>query len=494
MSIPFVTTPADAVANATFVEVTKNKRAVGLQVVPQRVALIGRMDGAVTAFSEGDQLQVFSPDDVGKNFGFGSEIHLMSRGLLLGQSSFPVTVVALPSIEDVADTASAGDVTFTVSGLKAGTMAFYVGGDVYNISITAVDTPTTIAAALAAAITADANCPVSAVAALGVVDFTCNWKGSSGDDIILGIGFQKEEAVEGLTSVFTAMTGGVGETDAANVLAGIAEDDIFTQIVHNFTDATNLALIEAFETTRWAPGVKKGFCAYTGKRGTFSTATTLTAARNSFASAIIGTQGVPNYPHQVAAAYAAAFARSATSNPSKQLHTIELNNIIPPLIADRWTYTQRDSALKLGCATIKVLGGKTKIDQGVNTYQETGQGGTAPTIDRQITTVNLLIAVVYDQDTYFTNQWSTALLADDSPALPTGQKIMTPLTMKNELIARYRLYIAAAWVEDLDGYIDSLVTERDSVNRERMNAQQTITKIGNLRITAILIDYNFKIS
>ena len=491
MSILFAQTPANAKANNVFIELDKNKRKLGLQVVPQVVVVTGLMDSAVTAVSVGDQVQLFDPDQAGQNFGFGSEIHAMTRRMLLGQSAFPVTVIAIPLLEDVADVVAAGTITISITTVVAGTMNLYIAGDLVQITVVTADTDATIAAKIAAAITANPDLVVEAADTLAVVDITAKWKGSTGDDITIAFNLQGEELPGGVSAVIVAMTGGTGEADIDGALNGIAESDIVTHIAHPFIDTTNLGKIEAYELIRWAPGVKKGFIAFTAIRGTEATAKALTITRNSFVSSIIGIQDTPQMASQVSAAIAAADAFSAAADPVLQLHTVQLPGFIPPTKANEWSYTERDDAVKNGCSTIKNIAGAVVIDQLVNTFQTTGSGGTAQDVDRQVTTVTLLTAIIYDQDQYFTAQWARAKLANDSDSLPTGQKIMTPNVMQAELISRYDLYLARAWVEDRDGYIENLNIERNTTNPERIDVEQTIFRIGNLRITALKIDYDF---
>jgi phage tail sheath gpL-like len=63
--------------------------------------------------------------------------------------------------------------------------------------------------------------------------------------------------------------------------------------------------------------------------------------------------------------------------------------------------------------------------------------------------------------------------------------------MRGELIARYLLYFERGWVEDVDGYAQTLTVERDMTNPNRLNSQDEIIIIGNLRITAMKLGYDF---
>lgn len=493
MAILFNQVPADAVANQTYVEVSKEKTSVGLQLVQQRIALIAQPDAALTSYTDGVPQQVFNADQVGNIFGFGTQIHAMARKLF--SNSGAVEVEAFGLAEDVGDTASTGTVTFAGTATAAGEIALYIAGDRIAVTVAVGDTAENVVDALVAQVALQPEVVAALVknATPEILDITANWKGATGDQITIEVNRQADESLPaGIASaVIVAMTGGAGNPDIQDALDNIAEDDTFTVVVYPWTDTTNLTAIEGWESTRWDPAVVKGFVSMTGFAGSVTTVTALTSTRNSWTNAIIGNQDTPQMPSQVAAAVAGNVAVSAGIDPVLQFSTLRLFGIDAPLPASRWENTERNTALKNGASTIRVSGGNVVIGQLRNTYQTTDAAASAPDVDRQLNTVALMIAVTFDRKNYFDLVWSRAKLANDTQDIPAGQQVMTPNIMKAELIGRYRLYLSRAWVENLPGYIESILVERDGTNPNRINSQDTIFRIGNLRISAFKVFYSF---
>jgi phage tail sheath gpL-like len=91
----------------------------------------------------------------------------------------------MAAADDAAGVLATGTVTVVGTATAAGTICPYVAGQRLTIGVLVGDTATVVAAAIAAAITAAADLPVTAAAALGVVTLTCKWKGATGNDITL---------------------------------------------------------------------------------------------------------------------------------------------------------------------------------------------------------------------------------------------------------------------------------------------------------------------
>ena len=490
MGIIFDSVPSSAKANLTAVELTKDKLSTGLNVVTQRIALVGQADASLTSYTAGVPSQVFSANEVGQKYGFGSQIHLMAIKLFANCGS--VEVEAFPLKEDVADVAATGSIAITASTVLAGTLALYIAGEYVSVPVTAGQTATQIGDAIVTAVTANANLPVSAVNTSGTVAFTANWKGLTGNDIDISVNLGSDDSLpSGVSVVITDMASGRGNPTISTSLANISENDIYTVIVHPYTDTTNLTAIEAFEATRWDSRVVKGFVAITAIRGSYATAIALTESRNSFVSSIVGAQGIPQTGAEVASAVAGVVAKSAASDPSLQFHPTQIIGLTAPAKSDRWAWTVQDAALKKGCSTLSVVNGNVVIGQMINTYQTTSTGAKAPDVDTYLNTVMTLIAILYDRQQYFLQTWGRAKLSVDGQTFATGQRVMTPVVMKAELLARYDLYIERGWVLDRESYKDTIIVEIDSSNKNRLNSYDQLILMGNLRVLAMKVGYNF---
>ena len=136
MAITYKQTPANAIANNTFIEVTKEKKRVGLQRVEQTIGLIGQ--GLTSAsFVNGEKRQVFSASEVGSLYGFGSEIHNASKYLF--QNAGGVKIIALPLKEDAGDTASAGSILFAGTATANGEITVTIAGQPITVTVVRVE-------------------------------------------------------------------------------------------------------------------------------------------------------------------------------------------------------------------------------------------------------------------------------------------------------------------------------------------------------------------
>ena len=100
-------------------------------------------------------------------------------------NNFANEVWGLPVAEPAGGTAATGTITVTVDagGHEAGTIHLYIGGQHVPVNIGATDTVNDINVAISAAINEDFDLPVSSVGGPAEVTLTCDWKGTSGNDI-----------------------------------------------------------------------------------------------------------------------------------------------------------------------------------------------------------------------------------------------------------------------------------------------------------------------
>lgn len=151
--------------------------------IPLTCLAVGTKLTTGTAVPNQDVVPILSPDDADVAFGAGSEIALQCYGLLKTPGN---TIFGAPVAE--AGGAVAATLVLTVAGvpLASGSWSIRLNGTAYSGGINTTDTPTTIAAAIAAAVNADVRAPFTALAAVGVVTFTVKSKGARGN---LYIGF-----------------------------------------------------------------------------------------------------------------------------------------------------------------------------------------------------------------------------------------------------------------------------------------------------------------
>lgn len=123
---------------------------------------------------------------------------------------------AIPLDDDGGGVAAEGTVTFTGPATAAGTITVVVGSrenHTYDLAIATGDSETDIAAALAAAITADTDAPFSAGSAIGAVTITASQAGTAGN--FYGLEFSGDVAGVGVTLV--AFAAGATDPDLTNL-------------------------------------------------------------------------------------------------------------------------------------------------------------------------------------------------------------------------------------------------------------------------------------
>ena len=115
-----------------------------------------------------DLANVFSEADVAATYGQGSQAHLMVRAAL---TAWPYATLSLITMsDDAAGVAATATITFTGSATIQGVLRVGIANaDVLQIGVKRTDTAASVATAVAAAINAQVDLPVTAAAAILVV-------------------------------------------------------------------------------------------------------------------------------------------------------------------------------------------------------------------------------------------------------------------------------------------------------------------------------------
>ncbi|MFC7611704.1 phage tail sheath subtilisin-like domain-containing protein [Teichococcus aestuarii] len=190
----------------------------------------------------------------------------------------------LPLADAGAGVAATGSVAFTTAATAAGTLNLYVGGERVQMLVVPSQTPAQLATALAAAITAQPDLPVTAAAATSTVTLTAKNKGLNGNQLPLMLNYRGaaggEATPAGLGVTLTQMTGGTTNPALDAALANLG-DRTFDFIVCPFTDSASLASIRAFLAARWAWDRMLYGHAFAATAGTLGDATTFGRRRTT---------------------------------------------------------------------------------------------------------------------------------------------------------------------------------------------------------------------
>lgn len=491
MPISFDSIPSNIRVPLVYIEFNGSNAVRGTPAIMHRILVLGqRLAGGSVA--EGVPVRVTSADEAGGFFGRGSMLHEMFVALKAANRYTETWAIALDDAG--AGVAATGTVTFAASPTAAGTVSLYIGGKRVRIAAAVAATAASLATALAAAINADDTLPVTA-AVNGVVteqvDITARHKGEAGNGIDLRLNYyQGEQSPAGLTVTLSGaqLAGGTANPDIAPAVAAMG-DEWFHSIVMPYTDAANMAALEAELATRWGPTRMIDAIAYTAYRGTHGATGTFGSGRNGHLVSCMGTGVAPQAPYLWAAVYAATAAASLTIDPARPLQTLELAGILPPKVEARWTMEERNLLLYDGIATHKVdAGGKVLIEAAITMYQKNSYGVDDPSY-LYVNTPATLSYIRYATRARITQKFPRHKLADDGTRFGAGQAIVTPSVIRAELLALHREFEAAGLVENFDQYKADLLVERNANDRNRVDVLSPPDLVNQFRIFAEQIQF-----
>lgn len=201
--------------------------AVGAQLLPRKICIIGTPDPAKTSLAIEEPIRVFSAEQVGDLAGFGFMLHRLAEKVYKGSEGIECYIVAQD--ETGAAVAAAGSFAFSGPATEAGNIYLYVGGDRIVVPVANGDTADNIGDAIELAMTlSDLNAedvrslPVTAANTTGTVAITAKSKGPWGNGYVLSLNRGSGESLPaGVTCVVTQMTAGAGVPDIDDALAAL---------------------------------------------------------------------------------------------------------------------------------------------------------------------------------------------------------------------------------------------------------------------------------
>lgn len=480
--ISFNHIPIDIRVPGQYIEFDNSRAQQGLPAMPHKILVIGQRLGTGT-MAAGVPTRILSADQAEANFGRGSMLHAMARALRAANDYTECWAVALE--DNVAGVAAGGSVKATAAPTGAGTLNLYLGGNRVQVAVTATQTPAQVATAIAAAINAQTDLPVTA-AVDGVdtakVNLTCRWKGETGNYIDLRLNYyQGETPPAGLAIAFTAMSGGTTNPSVTSAIAAIGAEQYHT-IIMPYVDAANLTALETELSNRWGPLVMKEGQAFACAAGTFSAIDTLGTSRNSPFVTIMGAQGSPTTPWEIAAITGAIDAYEP--DPARPRQTLALTGVLAPWTQDRYTLDERNIHLHDGISTFIVdAGGNVLIERLITTYRLNALG-VSDTSYLDIETMRTLAYLRYSVRSRIALKFPRHKLADDGTPFGPGQAIVTPKIIRAELIALFREWEDAGLAEDIDQFKADLLVQRNGTDPNRLDAVIPPNIINQFRVFA----------
>lgn len=469
-----------------YVEVDNSNAVKGLPGMPYRALLIGQRLAAGTV-AAGIPTQITSADQAKEYFGQGSMLAQQAEAWFANNRFTEVWAIALD--DNGAGVAATGTITITGPATDAGTLNIYIGGRRVQVAVAGGDDDATIAAAIAAAITAKADLPVTATSALAVATLTAQHKGECGNDIDIRTNYYTgDKTPAGVTAAIAAMSSGSGNPDIAAAVTAMG-DEWYNIMAHPYTDAANLLALETELTDRWDPLRSIEGHAFGAAAGTQATITTLGDTRNNPHSTIVGTNASPTTTWEFSAVVAAVTAYHGNIDPARPFQTLTMKNVLPPAEADRFTQAERNLLLFDGISTFTVdSGGLCRIERLITTYKENAFG----TEDPSYLDVNTLLTLGYLRYSFralFAQKFPRHKLADDGARFGAGQAILTPKTAKAECFALFRRWEEKGLVEKFDDFKANIIVERNVTDVNRLDFYLPPDLINQLRTTAAQIGF-----
>ena len=441
-----------------------------------------------------------------REYGRGSELANMVRAFL--GNNFAHEMWCLPVPPAPGSVAAVGTIKVVAPPNEAGIIHLYIAGHhVDSIVVGTTDTPATIAAIIAARIEDDTTLPVHATAATDTVTITCKTPGVNGNDIQLCLNYfgkvGGEELPPGLILTMPTHLGvgtggvvGAGVPDYDPGISALGEHE-YEYVALSNTDSNTLFDFEqewGFEDTgRWGWMRQLYGHIFATRRASYSDHIIWGETRNSGVTSVMGIEPLAQSPtYEWAAAYCAKAARALTNDPARPLQTLSLNKIKAAQAHDRFILPELNSMSGVGVATQKTgIDGVTRIMRETTTYQLNLYGFSDDAYEL-VTTMATLAKLIRNQRHVITTKFPRHKLANDGTRFGIGQKIVTPKTIKAELISQYRIDEFNGLVEDVQAFKQHLIVERDPNNPNRLNVLFPPDLVNQLRIYAVLVQFRLQ--
>jgi phage tail sheath gpL-like len=445
-----------------------------------------------------------------QQFGIGSEISSMVRAFLA--NNFAQEMWCLPVPPAPGSTAASANVQILTPATEAGTLHLYVAGHhIDNVNVRTTDTVAQIAATLAAGINEDPTLPVVATQGTSpdddTVTITCKTPGINGNDITLQLNYYGkvggQETPPGVTLTVPARLGqgtggvvGAGIPDYDLAISAMGEHE-FEYITLPHTDSNTLFDWEqefSFgDSGRWGWMRQLYGHLFCAKRDTYSNLIIYGETRNMGTTSIMGIEPEAASPsYEWAAAYCAKAARALTNDPARPLQTLRLDRMLAAQPERRFNLPELNSLAGVGIATQKTGTDNIPRIMRETTTAQLNEYGQSDDAYELVTTLATIARLIRNQRQALTSKFPRHKLGNDGIRVGVGQKLVTPKSIKAELVAQYRIDEFNGLVEDVTAFKEHLLVERDSNNPNRCNILYPPDLVNQLRVLGVLVQFRLQ--
>lgn len=495
MTTSFSEIPKGRREPGAYVEIDPSLAVRGLQGMPHKTLIIGQFLASGTA-AAGELRLITDPEQAAVAWGRGSMLHKMC---LTYRQANETTEMWGVGVADGVGAATAIK-SLTVSKIDAGedfgsgTLSAYVGGRLVQVGVSASDTPAEVGDRLKKAAELD-HLLIARPKIFGVglpanaqTHFEARHGGATVGAFDVRVNYRDDEVLPtNMAITITTETAGATDPVVAPALLA-AEGDWWTEVVLPYTDGTNIAAVDEWLKDRFDALDMRDGGAYAVEAGTVTELFTAGQTRNSPFISLLPSQNSPTPTFEMAASYAGIAAFQFQIDPARQLKSLELPGALAPAVEDRFTPNEMDLLLNNGVSSVRVEGGKLRLWRCITTYRESGTGAL-DTSYMDLTTMTTLAYIRWAEVQRMLLRFPRHKLANNGTRFSQGQAIATPEIIGNELVGFFSELEDAGLVENMQGFIDGLIVERDSGDPNRLNSLQTPDLINNFRIFAAKIQF-----
>ena len=491
MAISFSNIPSGIRVPLFYAEVDNSMANLGSNNL--KTLLIGQMtDGK----AEVGQPILVTGDSQGKElFGRGSQLAILNSAYRANDTVGEVWAIAVNEPEG---SAASGTLTISGEATASGTVSVYIASKRVQCGVAIGDAATDVATALAAAINAKPDLPVSAAAETAVVTLNAKNKGLCGNDIRLAVNLQGyaagEELPEGIAIEVEQMSGGTGSPDLESISKAMGDEE-YDFIAVPWGDSASLAvftLIMQDKSGRWSPTKQIYGHVYSAKRDTVANLQSFGNNLNDQHLTVVAIEPeVASLEVEVLGAFVAQCAAAIKNDPARPLQTLELVGITSAPVGKRFTLNEKQTLLTSGIATCYTEGGYMRIERAITTYQVNAFGDDDVSyLDSE--TLHTLAYIIRSLRSIITSKYPRHKLANDGTKYGPGQAIVTPSVIRGELIAQYQRLEEAGIVENQELFKANLIVERNATDPNRIDVLLPPDLVNGLRIFAVLAQFRLQ--
>ena len=484
--------PSSAISRVTGVNVEfRNFNAGGGGFLPQRLAVFG-IGNDDAEYSLEKHESIGSADAIGKRYGYGSPLHLAARQLFPisgGGANFPVTFYPLRPLSTAV--AAAGSISCDGVATDAGSGTVTIGGIEAEFPIAKAATADALLAAIKTAINTKLEMPVIAGDIIaGELAITSKWKGESGNDITIEVGYLLKSIVPGFTFGTSQMSGGALDPDITPALEAIGQIwETFILDTFSWKKPSRLDQYQLFCEGRWSELEKKPCLVAHGSTDDYHTRTAVTDLRKSdYGNFLIQSTGSRELPFVIAArGLVSDIMTNANSNPPLG-YKGQLTGLAPGADSAQENYATRNNAITKGASTNLKVGSVAELNDIVTFYHPDNE--IIPSRRYVVDLVKLMNVVFNVRMIMESDDKKGAPLVSDN-TVTTNPRAIQPKTIKTELMNLADALARAAIIQESVFTKEKLVVKIDSTNPKRVNTQYPVKLSGNVEVISNDIYFGF---